>query len=79
MKTTLQQSAEHIKADGHDFLVVDLASDGPIGDKHEKQRIIAAILNENGRSWFIKMTGEDEAVASQKNAFTDFLRGLKIP
>ena len=46
---------------------------------HEKQRILAAILDENERSWFIKMTGEDAAVASQKSAFTDFLRGLKIP
>jgi len=25
------------------------------------------------------MTGEDAAVASQKDAFIDFLRGLKIP
>ncbi len=75
----LQQSAEHIKANGHDFLMVDLASAGPLGDKNEKQRIIAAILDEKDRSWFIKMTGEDEAVASQKSAFTDFLRSLKIP
>ncbi len=77
-EAALQQSAEHIKAGGYDFLVVDLASAGPVGDKNEKQRIIAAILNENSRSWFIKMTGEDEAVASQKNAFTDFLRGLQL-
>ncbi len=74
---TLAKTAEHITANGHDFLLVDLASEQPV--KGEKQRILAAILDENERSWFIKMTGEDAAVASQKSAFTDFLRGLKIP
>jgi hypothetical protein len=74
---TLAKSAEHLTANGHDFLVVDLASDQPING--EKQRIVAAVLDENDRSWFIKMTGEDAAVAAQKSGFTDFLRGLKIP
>ncbi len=78
-ESALQHAAEHVRANGHDFLVVDLASTGPLGDKNEKQRITAAILDEKDRSWFIKMTGEDEAVASQKSAFTDFLRSLKIP
>jgi len=78
-ENALQQSAEHLKANGHDFLVVDLASTGPVGDKNEKQRIIAAILDENDRSWFIKMIGEDAAPASQKSAFADLLRSLKIP
>ena len=76
---TLAKSAEHVKANGHDFLLVDLVSAAPMGDKGEKQRILAAILDENDRSWFIKMTGEDAAVASQKSAFADFLRSLKIP
>ncbi|MGI8956022.1 MAG: hypothetical protein ACR2II_03785 [Chthoniobacterales bacterium] len=74
---TLAKTAEHITANGHDFLLVDLASEEP--GNGEKQRILAAILDENERSWFIKMTGEDAAVASQKSAFTDFLRGLRIP
>ena len=75
----LAKSAEHLKANGHDFLVVDLVSDAPSGEPPGKQRILAAILDENERAWFIKMTGEDAAVASQKSAFTDFLRSLKIP
>ncbi len=74
---TLAKSAEHVQANGHDFLLVDLVSEQPL--KGEKQRILAAILDEKQQSWFIKMTGEDAAVASQKSAFTDFLRGLKIP
>ena len=76
---TLAKTAEHVQANGHDYLVVDLVSDAPTDEKQGKQRILAAILDENGRSWFIKMTGEDATVAAQKNAFTDFLRGLKIP
>ncbi len=78
-ENALQQEAEHIKANGHEYLVVDLPSAAPIGDPPARQRIIAAILDENDRSWFIKMTGEEAAVAAQKNAFTDFLRSLKIP
>ena len=62
----LKRAAEHIKANGHAFLLVDLVSDRPIGDQNEKQRILAAILDENDYSWFIKMTGEDQAVVSQK-------------
>ena len=75
----LAKSAEHVRTDGHDYLVVDLVSAAPIDGTLGKQRIMAAILDENGRSWFIKMTGEDAAIAAQKSAFTDFLRGLKIP
>ena len=78
-ENTLAKTAEHVQANGHDYLVVDLASEGPIGETQEKQRILGAILDENGRAWFIKMSGEDATVAAQKNAFTDFLRGLKIP
>jgi hypothetical protein len=76
---TLAKTAEHVQASGHDYLLVDLVSDGPIGEKTEKQRILGAILDENGRAWFIKMTGDDATVAAHKNAFTDFLRSLKIP
>jgi hypothetical protein len=75
----LVQSAEHVKANRHDFLVADLVSESPISEQHDKVRILAAILNENDRSWFVKMTGEDQLVASQKSAFVGFLRSLAIP
>ena len=78
-EAALAQTAEHLQINGHDFLLVDLASEKPIGAEGEKQRILAAILDENEHSWFIKMTGEEAAVAAQKPAFIDFLRGLKIP
>jgi hypothetical protein len=75
----LIQSAEHVKANGHDFLVVDLVSESPISEQQDKVRILAAILNENDRSWFVKMTGNDQLIASQKTAFVGFLRSLAIP
>jgi hypothetical protein len=78
-ENTLAQTAEHITANGRDYLVVDLVSDAPMSEKQEKQRILAAILDEGGRAWFIKVMGEDQAVESQKSAFTDFLQSLKIP
>jgi hypothetical protein len=78
-ENAFQRAAEHVTANGHDFLVIDLVSDGPLGAQNEKQRILAAILDENDHSWFIKMTGEGEAVASQKSAFIGFLRSLTIP
>ena len=76
---TLAKTAEHVKANGHDYLVVDLVSDAPMGDKQEKERIMAAILDEGDRSWFIKMIGEEAAVESQKAAFISFLQSLKLP
>ncbi len=76
---TLAQTSEHVKANGHDFLVVDLVSEAPIGTPPVQTRILGAILNENDRSWFVKMTGEDALVASQKNAFAGFLSSLTIP
>jgi dihydrodipicolinate synthase/N-acetylneuraminate lyase len=76
---TLAKTAEHVKANGHDYLLVDLAGDAPMGDKREKERILAAILDESDRSWFIKMVGEEAAVESQKAAFISFLQSLKLP
>lgn len=78
-ENALAKAAEQVQANGHDYRVFDLVSAGPGGEKQEKQRILAAILDENGHSWFIKMTGEDAAVAAQKDAFKEFLRGLQIP
>ena len=76
----LAQSAAHIKAGGnHDFLVVDLVGTVPIGQPPVQTRILGAILNENDRSWFVKMTGEDSLVAAQKNAFNGFLSNLTLP
>lgn len=71
-EATLAKSAEHVQANGHNYLLVDIAGAGG-------QRIVAAILDEGERAWFIKMTGDGGAVAAQTAAFREFLRGLQIP
>jgi hypothetical protein len=76
---TLSKSAEHLKANNHDYLLVDLESQGPINGQTDNQRILAAITRETDRCWFIKMTGEATAVESQKSAFHNFLQSLKLP
>jgi hypothetical protein len=75
----LGKSAEHLKANNHDYLLVDLESDAPLNGQPDKQRILAAISCDTDRCWFIKMTGETAAVEPQKVAFRDFLQSLKLP
>jgi len=75
----LSKAAEHVQANSHDYLLVDLQSDGPISGQPDKQSILAAITLEANRCWFIKMTGDTAAVESQKSAFRDFLQSLKLP
>jgi hypothetical protein len=41
-------------------------------------RILAAILQRNGNSWFFKMMGNDALVKEQKTAFKDFLKGIRF-
>lgn len=74
----LGKSADHLKANNHDYLLVDLESDAPLNGP-DKQRILAAISCDSERCWFIKMAGETAAVESQKGAFRDFLQSLKLP
>src|SRR5262249_41086468 len=76
---TLSKTAEHLKTNGHDFLLVDLESDAPLNDQPDKQRILAAITSQKDHCWFVKMTGAAAAVDLQKTAFRDFLQSLKLP
>ena len=75
----LGKTAEHLQANNHEYLLVNLESEGPVNGQPDKQRILAAITCEANRCWFIKMTGETAAVESQQAAFKDFLQSLKLP
>jgi hypothetical protein len=37
-------------------------------------RLIAAMVEQNGQSWFYKLMGDPQVVAAQKNAFTQFIQ-----
>lgn len=61
---------------GMDGQLYDMAGTPP--DQNQATRILGAILNREGMTWFIKMTGPDALVASQKSTFIDFLKNLSF-
>lgn len=54
----------------------DLISAEPLIQEKHKMRILAAVYDLDGVSWFIKMTGPDEVVAQARNDFLAFLKTL---
>jgi hypothetical protein len=54
----------------------DLVSTDALINNQYKLRITTAVVEKNGASWFIKMTGPDELVAASKPAFLAFLKSL---
>lgn len=65
----LMQAAE---VDGQKGQLVDL--DGPTG-----KRILAIMVKKGPVTWFFKMTGSSELVGKQKDAFTAFVKSMKLP
>ena len=61
---------------GMDGQLYDMAGTPP--DQNQAIRILGAILNREGMTWFVKMTGPDSLVASQKSIFIDFLKTLSF-
>lgn len=50
------------------------------GDREgQTLRIITAFVHHGGKSWFFKIQGPPEAVETQKSAFIDFLKTVKLP
>jgi hypothetical protein len=68
----LDASVQHIDGQGLHFDVVELV--GPSGT-----RMLGAITNYNGNSWFFKLMGPDALVAAEKPAFLAFLQTVKVP
>jgi len=65
-----------VKIAGMDGQLYDLAGTPP--DQNQVIRILGAILDREGMTWFVKMTGPDTLVASQKSVFIDFLKTLSF-
>lgn len=72
-----QESAELLAAtdkfssNGLDFVVADYAGGG--------RRILGAVVEFGGNTWFFKLSGPDALVAGQKPAFVTFLHSVKAP
>lgn len=72
----LATQVQTVKIAGLDGKLYDLAGTPP--DQNQVTRILGAILDREGMTWFIKMTGPDALVASQKSVFIDFLKNLSF-
>src|SRR6266568_426434 len=74
----IDQSVTPLSVNGHQIFIVDIVSDEPILDGGLKSRVLGGILGTGGETWFFKMSGEDKLVASQRDAFRQFLQRLQI-
>lgn len=69
-------AVQHVSGQqGLEFVVADLESTQPMIDGH-RARMLAAILKLPDSTFFFKMTGETELVASQREAFMHFLKSF---
>jgi hypothetical protein len=62
-------AAEKFEANGLQFTVVDYAGNG--------KRLVGAVVQYGGDSWFFKLMGPDAPVAGQKAGFVEFLHTVK--
>jgi len=69
----ITRAAETIAAGGITFTFFDLAG-RPNG---AETRMLAAVAEYQGQSWFFKLTGHDHCVAVEKPAFISFLQSVK--
>lgn len=69
----IARAAETIPAGGITFTLFDLAGK-PNG---AEVRMLSAVAEFEGQSWFFKLTGHDHCVGVEKPAFVTFLRSVK--
>lgn len=67
------RAAETIPASGITFTLFDLA--GKVNGA--EVRMLSAVAEFEGQSWFFKLTGHDHCVGVEKPAFVAFLRSVK--
>ena len=68
------QMRREVKSKAGAVSLYDFASDGA-----DKQRVIAGLLFVDGRSWFVKMVGDDEPVVTSRADFARLLETLHFP
>lgn len=74
----LPQYMKIINVGGRRMHFVNFASREPLIENRFKSRVMAAYYHDGERTWFIKMTGEDENVAAAKASFLQFLGSLRF-
>jgi len=63
---------------GGEFLMIFLAQ-GDAVEAQNRQAILAAILERNDHTWFVKMTGDLGTVEDEQPVFREFLKRLVLP
>ncbi len=63
---------------GAEGKLFDMAGTAPMEGQKSPLRVLVAMLDREGTSWFFKMTGPDTLVAAQKPAFLDFLKSVEF-
>ncbi len=71
----LQQSLSDVSVDGQNGQLVDIL---PESEDPTATRIVAAIFLFEGNSWFFKMSGPQNIVATQRNAFNSFIKSIRF-
>ncbi len=66
----LSKESKTISPAGRSMLFINFAN--------QNKRLMAAIYRSHERTWFFKMTGDDDVVAAEKTSFLRFLQSLKF-
>ena len=74
----LARFMKRIQPHDRDMWLVDFPSEKTLLNNPFRIRLIAAVYKEEGRTWFFKMTGEDETVQAAYPAFLEFLSSLRF-
>ncbi len=73
-EAALAQLRKEVKSKAGTISVYDFTGDGA-----DKQRMVAGLLFADGRSWFLKMTGDPDAVGAARAGFMKVLESLRPP
>jgi hypothetical protein len=72
----LDKVVQHIDANGAHIDLVDLT--GPESPDKPRQRMLAALIENQGKTWFFKAVGPAEKMAAQKDNFENLLKSVKF-
>jgi hypothetical protein len=73
-EATRVQTRQQVDAKAGAVALYDFSSQGP-----NPQRMLAGLLFASGRSWFVKMVGDEQAVEAARPDFMKLLKSLHFP
>ena len=69
----LGAARKRVKAAAGEVSLYDFSSEGA-----KKTRVVAGLTVKGGNTWFVKMSGDADAVASHRSAFVNLLESLRL-